>query len=236
MSTANLSSLSILTDIIAAPARAFAALKERPTSWLPLIILIVVYAAVSFAYTNSVDLAWMFDQQFQQANMTDEQREQAVKAAMRLSPQVLGVIGAVGTAIFIPVLFALLALYYSGVSFVTGDGVTYKHWFSLVSWCVIPVVFGLLAGLVHVLAGDARFMRQEELNPFSFGNLLSIDMAGVTRAQRALFSLDPTLIWSVALSIVGYQSFTKRSLPFAAAVVLGPIVLIVAIIAGIALL
>lgn len=237
MSTANLSSLSILTDIITAPARAFAALKERPTAWLPLVILIAVYGAVSVAYTSSVDLAWMIDQQLQQApNLTDAQRDQAVKAALRISPAVYGVIAAVGAAIFIPLLFALTSLYYSGVSFVTGDGVKYKQWFALASWCFIPVVFGLLAALVHVLAGDARFMRQEELNPFSFGNLLSIDMVGVPRVQRALLSLDPTLIWSVVLSIVGYQSFTKRSLPFAAAVVLAPIVLIVAIIAGIALL
>ncbi len=236
MSTADLSYLSILTNIIAAPARAFAALRERPTSWLPLMILIVVYAAVSFAYTSSVDLAWMFDQQFQQVqSMTDADREQAVKNAMRLSPAVLGVFGALGAAIIIPLLFALLSLYYSGVSFVTGDGVSYRHWFSLASWCAIPVLFGLLATLVHVLAGDARFMRQEELNPFSFGNLLSIDMTGVTRAQRALLGLDPTLIWSVVLSIMGYQAFTKRSLAFSAGIVLAPILLIVAIIAAFAL-
>jgi hypothetical protein len=237
MSTSDLSSASILTNIITAPARAFAAIKERPIVWLPLVILIAIYSAVSVAYTSSVDIAWMLDQQLQQApNLTDAQRDQTVKAALRISPTVYGVIAAVGAAIFIPLLFALTSLYYSAVSFVTGDGVKYKQWFALASWCAIPVVFGLLAALVHVLAGDARFMRQEELNPFSFGNLLSIDMVGVTRAQRVLFSLDPTLIWSVVLSIIGYQSFTKRSLPFAAAVVLGPIVLIVGIIAVIALL
>jgi Yip1 domain len=236
MSTANLSSLSILTDVITAPARAFAAIKERPTVWLPLVILIAVYSAVSIAYTSSVDIAWMIDQQLQQAQgLTDTQREQAVKAALRISPVLYGVIAAVGAAIFIPLVFALMSLYSSGVSFVTGDGVKYKQWYALASWCFIPIVFGLLAALVHVLAGDARFMRQEELNPFSFGNLLAIDMTGVTRAQRALLSLDPTLFWSLVLSILGYQSFTKRSLPFSAAVVLGPIVLIVAVIAAIAL-
>jgi len=236
MSTANLSSLSILTDIITAPARAFASIKERPTVWLPLAIVIAIYCAVSVAYTTSVDLAWLIDQQLQQAqNLTDAQRDQALKAALRISPAAYGAIGAVGAAIFIPIVFALTSLYYSGVSFVTGDGVKYKQWFALASWCAIPIVFGLLAALVHVLAGDARFMRQEELNPFSFGNLLGVDMASVTRAQRVVLGLDVTLIWSVVLSIVGYQAFTQRSLPFSAAVVLGPIVLIVGIIAAFAL-
>ncbi len=236
MSTANLSTTSVLTDIITAPARAFAALKERPTVWLPLTILIVTYAAVSVVYTSSVDLAWLIDQQLQQAqNLTDAQRDQAVKAALRISPAVYGVIAAVGTTIFIPAVFALMALYYTGVSFVTGDGVKYKQWFALVSWCAIPVVFGLVAALVHVLAGDARFMRQDELNPFSFGNLLGIDQAGATILHRVVLGLDVTAIWSVVLSVVGYQSFTKRSLAFSAAIVLAPIALIVLVSAAIAL-
>ncbi len=88
----------------------------------------------------------------------------------------------------------------------------YKQWFALAAWCAIPIVFGVVAALVHVLAGDARFMRQEEMNPFSFGNLLAVDMTGVTRLQRTLLSLDVTAVWSVVLSIVGYQAFTKRSL------------------------
>jgi len=236
MSTANLSSVAILTDIITAPARAFAAIKERPTVWLPLLIVIIINSAVSVAYTSAVDLAWLIDLQLQQAqNLTEAQRAEAVKAAMRISPAVYGVIGAIGACVFIPLVFALTSLYYSAVSFVTGDGVRYKQWFALASWCAVPIVFGLLAALVHVLSGDARFMRQEELNPFSFGNLLSIDMAGVTRAQRTVLSLDPTLIWTMVLAILGYQAFTRRSLAFSAAVVLAPIVLIVAIIAILAL-
>jgi hypothetical protein len=230
MSTANLSSLSILTNIITAPAQAFAAIKERPTAWLPLLIVIVLYCAVSVAYTMSVDLPWLIDLQLRQAqNLTDAQREQAVQAALKIPPSVLAAIGAVGAAVVLPVFFALTSLYYTVVSFATGDGIKYKQWFALAAWCAIPIVFGVVAALVHVLAGDARFMRQEELNPFSFGNLLAVDMTAVTRLQRVLLSLDVTAVWSVVLSIVGYQAFTKRSLALSAVVVLGPVALIVAV-------
>jgi predicted membrane-bound mannosyltransferase len=44
-----------------------------------------------------------------------------------------------------------------------------------------------------------------------------------------LLSRDVTAVWWLVLSIVGYQAFTQRSLAFSAAVVLGPIALIVAI-------
>jgi hypothetical protein len=230
MSTANLSSLSILTNIITAPLQAFAALKERPTSWLPLLILIVSYSAVTGAYITSVDLPWMLDQALQQAEgLPQAQREQALQAALKISPSVYAAIYVVAFAILVPVVFAVTALYSAAVSFATGDGVKFKQWFALAPWCAIPIVFGIVAALVHVLGGDVRFTRQEELNPFSFGNLLGVDMVSLTRLQRVLLSLDPTVVWWLVLSILGYQAFTKRSLVFSAAVVLGPIVVIIAI-------
>ncbi|HVY64755.1 MAG TPA: YIP1 family protein [Gammaproteobacteria bacterium] len=230
MSTATSSSLTLLTNVITAPAQAFATLKERPTVWLPLLIVLVLYCLVSYVYTVSVDLPWLVDQQLQQTpNLTNAQREQAVQAVTRVPAAVYGALGAGGAAVVIAIVLALSALYYTVVSFATGDGVKYRQWFALAAWCAVPIVFGVLASLVHVLAADARFMRQEELNPFSFGNLLGVDFANVTRFQRFLLSLDVTAVWSLVLSIVGYQVFTKRSLALSAAIVLGPLAVIVAV-------
>ena len=231
MSTANLSSLSILTNIITAPYQAFAAIKERPTSWLPLLILIAAYCSLTVSYFLSVDLAWMLDKALAQAQgITQAQREQAVQAALRVSPSVYAALYAVGSTIVVPIVFALTALYTSAVSFATGDGVKFKQWFALAAWCSIPTVFGIVAALVRVIGGDVRFMQLEELNPFSFGNLFGLETANVTSVlQRVLLSRDVTAVWWLVLSIVGYQAFTRRSLAFSAAVVLGPIALIVAI-------
>jgi hypothetical protein len=133
MSTANLSSLSILTNIITAPLQAFAALKERPASWLPLLILIVSYSAVTAAYITSVDLPWMLDQALQQADgIPQAQREQALQAALKISPSAYAAIYVVVFAICVPVVFAVIALYSSAVSFATGDGVKFKQWFGAV--------------------------------------------------------------------------------------------------------
>jgi len=231
MSSANLSSLSILTNIITAPYQAFAAIKERPTSWLPLLILIAAYCALMVAYFLSVDLPWMLDKTFAQAQgITQAQREQVIQASLKVPPSVYAALYAVGSAIAVPVVFALTALYTSAVSFATGDGVKFKQWFALAAWCSIPTVFGLLAALVRVIGGDVRFMQLEELNPFSFGNLLGVETTNVTSIlQRVLVTRDVTAVWWLVVSIVGYQAFTNRSLAFSAGVVLGPIALIVAI-------
>ena len=66
VSMAESSSLAIAMNIFTAPSAAFAALKERPRVWLPLLLLLGGYAAVSFMYMNSVDLGWFMDAQLAQ--------------------------------------------------------------------------------------------------------------------------------------------------------------------------
>ena len=47
----------VLTNIFTAPQAAFAAIKERPSPWLPLLAVILSTCIVQFAYTQVVDLA-----------------------------------------------------------------------------------------------------------------------------------------------------------------------------------
>lgn len=225
------SSVGVLSNIFTAPSVAFAAIKERPSPWLPLLVLVIGYCVVSFVYMQVVDLAWLMDRQLMQAgaNMTDEQRAQAVEGALRLSPTMYGAIGAVSSSISIVAIVALIALYFTGVSFATNDGVKFRQWFAMILWSMMPVVFGLIASFVNLLVNDARFLPQEQLNPLSFGNLLGIDGQGTPVVQRILLSLDVTTMWSVVLQVIGYQVFTQRSIARAAAVVLGPLVVIVLI-------
>jgi Yip1 domain len=228
---ADTSSLAIATNIVTSPSEAFAALKERPRILLPLMLLILGYAAVSFLYINKVDLGWLIEQQVQLggADLPAAQREQAIEAATKISPLFYGAIGAAGACFYMLLVTFLVAVYYTGVSFVSSDGVRLKQWFSLICWCALPAVLGLIAQLVNLSVNDARFMAQDALNPLSFGNLLSIDRADKTVLQRVLLGIDVTVIWTLVLSILGYQAFTKSSIVKAAAVVLAPLALIVII-------
>jgi hypothetical protein len=233
MSMADTSVLSVATNIFASPNEAFAVIRERSRAWLPLLVLIVGYCAVSLLYMNSVDLPWFMDRQLQAgpnfAELTEAQRDEAVQAAANVSPMVYGAIGAVSSTLFVLLWFSVMALYYTGVSFATNDGIKFKQWFSLLAWCALPVLLGLLASLVNLLVTDARFLPQESLNPLSFGSLFSIEAEGASILQRVSLGLDVTTLWSLVLTVLGYQYWTKRSLPVAAVVVLGPLLLIVAI-------
>jgi hypothetical protein len=59
--------------------------------------------------------------------------------------------------------------------------------------------------------------------------LFSIESNGTSILQRVVLGLDITAMWSLVLTVLGYQAWTKRSIVTAAVVVLGPLLLIVAI-------
>ena len=230
------SAFSTLVNVFTSPGEAFATIKERQRTWLPLLVLFAGIWAVSLLYLDKVDLRWLIDSQLAQrgTELTAEQRERAVDAATRLPPMVYGAIGALTSSVFVLILMALSALYYTGVSFVTNDGIKFKQWFGLVSWCTLPAVLGIVAQIINLLVSDARFMPQDAINPLAFGNLLSIDRTGATIVQRILLGIDVTALWSLVLSVLAYQAWTKSSLVKTVGIVFGPIVVIVAIATAIA--
>jgi len=226
---ADSTSVGVLSNIFTAPSQAFAAIKERPNPWLPLLVLIGAVFIVQFVYMQVVDFPWLMDHQLQQGggNMTDAQRAQIVDATTRIPPSVLGAIQGASGGLVILIIYALVALYYTGVSFATNDGHKFQQWLALIAWCSLPSVLGYIASLVNLQVVDARFLPAEQLNPLSFGSLLGLNPEGATIVQRILMSLDITVLWSTVLQILGYQAFTQRSITFSATVVLGPLAVIV---------
>jgi hypothetical protein len=229
--------LTVATNVFTSPAEAFVAIKERPRAWVPLILLLAGACVISVLYVYSVDLPWLMEQQIDASGtqLTDAQREQALERIANMTPGFPAAIGAIGSVVSVLIWFGVLALYYTGVSFATGDGIKYKQWFGLLAWSSLPGVLGILASLVNLLTTDARFMLQDNINPLSFGSLFSIDSEGASTLQRILLSRDITFLWSLVLMMLGYQQWTQRSLVTAAAVVLGPLALIVGVSALIAL-
>ena len=227
------SPLAVAGDLITAPNQAFAAIKERPSVWLPLVVLCVSYAAVAYSYMTSVDIGWFFDQQMRQSapEMTDLQREQAVRATTSVGGTTLGAISAVTGPLGLVLGLFIVALYLTGVGFVTHDGIRLKQWFAFSAWCALPIELGLIASLINILVGDARFMLQDQLNPLAFINLLNIDREGLTALERGLLSIDLTTIWATVLCVLGYKAWTNRSTAVAIAVVLGPAALIIGLVA-----
>lgn len=211
-------------DVIVSPGEAFARLREQPRLLFPLVVLVALTCGTVLWYYRAVDLAWLVETQMQAA-APDQQPPAALEGGA-----VATVIGTVATVLAggsLVLALVLWAAYLAFISMLTNDGLRFRLWFSLVAWCSLPMAFAQLATAVNLLVSDVSRLSPQHLNPLSFVNLLGLDTAD---AGGFVSSLDPTMLWTLALVALGYQAWTGRSAWQAGAIVLGPFVVIAALI------
>ena len=82
------SAMTIAVNIFASPREAFAAIREKTRFWLPLMLVLLGVATVTFIYMNRVDIAWFYDQQIRMSNpnLTEAQIEQTVTTVSNMPP------------------------------------------------------------------------------------------------------------------------------------------------------
>lgn len=223
--------INIAVNVFASPGEAYPAIRERPRAFLPWFLIVAGICSVTMLYTSSVDVGWYLEPQVRASlagsNLSEAEMQEAVDNVANIRPLVLGAIGALSSAAFLTLLYFVHALYLTGVSFVRHDDIRLKQWFSLICWCSLPSLLGFLASLVNLLTNDATFMRQEQVNPLSFGSLFGLEAQGT--GDRILQTFDLTSIWSLVLIVLGYQAWTGKSLGTSALIALGPYILIAGI-------
>lgn len=209
-------------DVIASPGEAFARLREKPTFLFPLLILMALNAGVVFWYYSLVDLAWMLEQQMQAA-VPEGQPPAALESSAART--VVGTVAAVAAAGLFALALVVAAAYFAFVSMLTNDGYAFKSWFALVCWCSLPLVLTQLATIVNLIVSDVSHMLPQQLSPLSFANLLGVEPDTAAGGQTFL-NLSPILLWSLVLTVLGYHSWTRRSVLASSAIVLGPLLVI----------
>ena len=127
-----------LVDIFLDPAKVFTAEKDKPTFLLPMAIMVALSVAMILAYYLRVDPVWFQD--FSLTMMGQEMTPAEIAQAKQFMPgaKVQGYIGAAGTLIFVPIAYAVFALYYFLASKIAGAGLSYQRGLSLASWAAMP--------------------------------------------------------------------------------------------------
>ena len=228
---ADSNSFRILIDIFASPGEAFAAIRERPKFVLPWLLVMLASAGAIGLYMSEVDIGWLTEQSLRSVRiveLTEDQIEQMVEVAVDRGPGVAIVRGALTSMAAVTIFFLLQALYLKVVSAIAKDGVRYRQWFGLSCWTAMPAIVGSIATIVFILTNDVSFISQTGINPLSFSSLLGIDVADMGLMPRVLLSTSPVNLWTIALMIFGYRTFTQKSLAVSASVVLGPPVVLAA--------
>ncbi|MGW8370313.1 MAG: YIP1 family protein [Gammaproteobacteria bacterium] len=221
------SALTVAVNVFTSPREAFASIRETPRFWLPLVLLLIATATSGAMYVMGVDLPWLYAEQLSRQNpdLTDAELDQVVGTVTAIPRPVLAGISAIAAALVVTIIYLVSALYYRIVSGFTKDGIRYGQWFGLVCWCALPSLLSQLATIVNLATNDITMMPQTEVNPLAIPTLLGMDVTG-TPLERIGAYLDPTTIWTLILTILGYSAWTKKSLFSSTLIVVVPVLLV----------
>ena len=214
-----------LIDIITSPSAAFARIKENPTFWLPLLLIVVLSASVQLGFFLVNDAGFVKDTMIEQAtanpDISQEQREAIETRVGSMNINTLAISSTVAICIVIPLILVLNAWYLSFMSKFSFNQLSWKHWFSLLCWTGIPALFAVIASWVVLLTDANGQVDQAALQPLSIVNLLGLETRNATLQQITIMQL-----WGMALIVLGYKQWTQKGLLASALITLAPYILI----------
>jgi hypothetical protein len=186
------------------------------------------------AYYLRVDSVWFQD--FSLTMMGQEMTPAEIAQAKQFMPgaKVQGYIGAAGTLIFVPIVYAVFALYYFLAGKIAGAGLSYKHSLSLTTWAAMPTALGALIGTIGALTMEP----QTPLHAISLTKIdpLLVQLPFDHDLSTFAKGFDLLGLWAIALGAIGWKTFTRSGWGSAVFVAALPSVLIYGIWLLIALL
>ena len=221
-----MSTAAILSLLITQPRKAFEELAQRPRSWVPLLVMVLVAAGTSFWYFKVADVGWLLDETLRtsprSATMTEEQRAQAAKI---MSPNVLMWVSVITVIVLLPLMRALEAAYYLLAGKITNVQRSYRQWFALGVWSNVPTLLAAIPAALVLLTTTNGQLDSSAIQPLSLNELFFHRTMG--QPGYSLFT-TLTLLHPLAwlLAMIGVQEWSRRSWLFSAVFVLLPVVVI----------
>lgn len=142
--------MSHLIDIFLQPGKVFEDLRDKPRFAVPLLLFIVLSAALPLWYFMKVDPAWYMEHMLLASgkDLSGAQLQQA--QSVMPGTQAMAWIGAVSAAVMVLVVTALYALYLMLAGKITGGAMSFKRGMSLTAWSNMPALLGMVVALAGV--------------------------------------------------------------------------------------
>ena len=221
-----MNNLAVAIALATSPSKAFEDLRQRPTFWFPLLLVIITTAGMMGWYYSVVDIDWLKELMF--ANNADFQKmpEDQRAGAMAFVGRNTMLIGSVVAICFmVPVFYLLHALYFLLAGKVTKLTPGFKHWFSLTCWTALPALITVVVSALLLIIRDNDQVGPGILQPLSLNELLLHYPLG-SKQQGFFEALSIPTLLSWVLMIMGVRAWSQRSWVFSTIFALIPAVLI----------
>lgn len=178
-----------LLGMIWSPAEQFLKIRQRPTIWLPLILISILFTIGTYLTVSTIDYSSLFGEEIGLS-------AQEVEIAATFTKVISIVVG-----FFTPVFIILItSVIYLVICKIAKSDVKFKHLFSMTTYITFISTLGLLLnGLISMaIGGESIYMYT------SIAGVLGTDNAVLGAIE--LFS-----IWGTILTAIGLQKVAKLS-------------------------
>ena len=199
--------MSHLVDIFLQPSKVFADLKEKPTFWLPLLLVALASGVMTLMYYMTVDPDWFVNDMVlaSGADLGAAELEQMRKSMP--GARTMGFIGAPTTAIIMVIISMLWALYFMLAGKIAGAAISFRHGLSLTCWANMPGLLGVIVAIVGVLTMEPQ-TRFESLMLTNLDPLL-VQLPADSRWSTLAKGFSLLTIWTWFLMALGWRTWTR---------------------------
>lgn len=212
-------------DIFFRPTAVFATIKEKHNwSWLPFFIVLVMATLPLFLYFNYVDFDWYMENVII-ASMGDVSpaEQDAVRGMVSQSTSLYG--GLVATAIMLPIMTTILAIYLNLTTKSDEENVQgFTDWYGFVWWVSMPTIIGSIISVALILMASDHQINPLVTVPTTLAYLLDIQIGNPWLSF--LQSLRLETIWTIYLTVVGIVQWTNLSTQSALKIAVAPYLVI----------
>ena len=222
-----------LADIFLEPKKVFDQQWEKPTFVLPLVIMMVLSAAMTFAYFNLVDASWYMDHTLA-ASGTDLSAADMARVRQSMpGARTMGMIGAPMAAATVAIIMAFYGLYFVLAAKIAGQQISFRRAMSLISWASMPAVLGVLVTTVAIL----NMAPQTSLESLMLTNVdpLFVQLPMDSAWSKLAKGFNLLNLWVWFLLALGWKTWGKTSWRQAILVALLPSLVIYGVMAAFAL-
>ena len=210
-----------LVDTFIAPSETFTDLRRNAQWWLPFLLMTVAGWGLVYVSEQKIGVQKIVENELQARPKAEARYEQATPEQRQQQVKITGIIYYVAIPVFTLVIWLVMAgLQFGTFKFGANADISYSKSLAVVVYAGLPMVLRHLLAIVSVLAGASA-------DGFTLNNPVASNPAYFMNAADSPFwyflasQMDIFLLWTLALTAIGFATTGKVKMGTSFAVVIG---------------
>ena len=210
-----------LVDTFIAPSETFTDLRRNAQWWLPFLLMTVAGWGLVYVSEQKIGVQKIVENELQARPKAEARYEQATPEQRQQQVKITGIIYYVAIPVFTLVIWLVMAgLQFGTFKFGANADISYSKSLAVVVYAGLPMVLRHLLAMVSVLAGASA-------DGFTLNNPVASNPAYFMNAADSPFwyflasQMDIFLLWTLALTAIGFATTGKVKMGTSFAIVIG---------------